>query len=183
MSDEMIIRHGSPKLAGLKTGNLFNCPYSGKKELLDTLRSLNRRLVPKGVRIIPLRLSEERVLLYIYRPSKLKQDFAVKETSDLLEEYGYSVEDLGKCIAQLSRRLNEAEEFPHEIGLFLGYPSEDVKGFIENRAEGYKCIGCWKVYGNEQDAKKQFERYRKCTSVYCTQWANGKSIEQLTVAV
>lgn len=30
MSDEMIIRHGSPTLAGLKTGNLFNCSYSGK---------------------------------------------------------------------------------------------------------------------------------------------------------
>lgn len=67
MSDEMIIRHGSPTLAGLKTGNLFNCPYSGKKELLDTLRSLNRRLVPKGVRIIPLRLSEERVLLACFK--------------------------------------------------------------------------------------------------------------------
>lgn len=183
MSDEMIIRHGSPTLAGLKTGNLFTCSYSGKKELLDTLRSLNCRLAPKGVRIIPLRFSEKKVLLYIYRPGKLKQDFAVKETSDLLEEYGYSVDNPGKCIAQLSRRLNEAEEFPHEIGLFLGYPSEDVKGFIKNRAAGYKCIGCWKVYGNEQDAKKQFERYKKCASVYCAQWANGKSIEQLTVAV
>ncbi|MDY5986415.1 hypothetical protein [Sporofaciens sp. SGI.106] len=52
MSDEMIIRHGSPTLAGLKTGILFNCSYSDKEELLDTLRSLNRRLVPKGVRII-----------------------------------------------------------------------------------------------------------------------------------
>lgn len=183
MSDEMIIRHGSPTLAGLKTGNLFNCPYPGKKELLAALRSLNRRLAPKGVRIVPLHRSEEKVLLYIYRPGKLKLDFAVKEASDLLEAYGYSVDDPGKCIAELSRRLQEAEEFPHEIGLFLGYPSEDVKGFIENRAAGYKCSGCWKVYGNEQDAKKQFERYRKCTNVYCTQWANGKSIEQLTVAV
>ena len=66
MSDEMIIRHGSPTLAGLKTGNLFTCSYSGKKELLDTLRSLNCRLAPKGVRIIPLRFSEKKVLLYIY---------------------------------------------------------------------------------------------------------------------
>ena len=183
MSDEMIIRHGSPTLAGLKTGNLFNCPYSYKKELLAALRSLNCRLSPKGVRIVPLRRSEEKVLLYVYRPGKLKQDFAVKETSDLLHAYGYSADDPGKCIAELSRRLHEADEFPHEIGLFLGYPSEDVKGFIENRAAGYKCNGCWKVYGNEQDAKKQFERYRKCTNVYCSQWANGKSIEQLTVAV
>ena len=167
----------------MKTGNLFNCPYSDKKELLDNLRFLNHRLVPKGVRIIPLRLSEEKVLLYIYRPGKLKKDFAVKETSELLEEYGYTVDEPGRCIVQLSRRLNESEEFPHEVGLFLGYPIEDVKGFIENGAEGYKCVGYWKVYGNEHDAKKQFEQYRRCTKAYCSQWKNGKSIEQLTVAV
>ncbi|MDY4000649.1 MAG: DUF3793 family protein [Blautia sp.] len=183
MSDEIIIRHGSPTLAGLKTANLFTCPYTDKNEILGDLRSLNRRLVPKGVRIIPLRLSKGRALLYIYRPGKLKNDFAVKEAAELLETYGYSVKDPGKCVVQLSKRLNERDEFPHEIGLFLGYPPEDVKGFIDNRAEGYKCIGCWKVYGDEQNAKRKFESYKKCTDVYCSQWADGKSIERLTVAV
>lgn len=48
------------------------------------------------------------------------------------------------------------KDFPHEIGLFLGYPLEDVQGFIENRAEGYKCVGCWKVYGDEEYAKQEF---------------------------
>lgn len=183
MSDEMIIRHDSPTLAGLKTANLFSCPYTDKKELMEALRSLNHRIVPKGVRIIPLRLAKGRVLLYIYRPGKLENDFAVKEVAELLEAYGYPVDNPGKCIVQLSKRLNETKEYPHEIGLFLGYPPEDVKGFIDNRAEGYKCIGCWKVYGDEENAKRKFKCYKKCADVYCTQWANGKSIERLTVAV
>ena len=183
MSDEMIIRHCSPTLAGLKTGNVFNCPYSDKQELFSSVRSLNRRLVPKGVRVVPLRISADRVLLYIYRPDKLKHDLTVEAAAEILEAYGYSADDSGKCVVRLSRRLYETEEFPHEIGLFLGYPPEDVRGFIENRAEGYKCIGCWKVYGDEKSAKKQFARYQKCTDVYCSQWAEGKSIERLTVAV
>ena len=58
-----------------------------------------------------------------------------------------------------------------------------MRGFIENRAGGYKCVGYWKVYGDEQNAKKQFERYKKCTDLYCMQWENGKSVERLTVAV
>ena len=37
--------------------------------------------------------------------------------------------------SRLIKRLNEDAEFPHEIGLFPGYPPEDVRGFIENRAE------------------------------------------------
>lgn len=155
MSDEMIILHGSPTLAGLKTANLFTCPYTDKNELMGALRFLNQRIVPKGVRCIPLRLTKGKVLLYIYRPGKLQNDFAVKEAAQLLAAYGYPVDNPGKCIVELSKKLNKTEEFPHEIGLFLGYPPEDVKGFIDNRAEGYKCIGCWKVYGDEQNEKKQ----------------------------
>ena len=83
---------------------------------------------------------------------------------------------------QLIKRMCADEEFPHEIGLFLGYPPEDVRGFIENGAENCKCVGCWKVYGNVEAAKKTFAKYKKCTDVYSRQQANGKSVERLTVA-
>lgn len=183
MSDEMIIRHCSPTLAGLKTGNMFSCPYTDLKEFYSEVRSLNRKLVPKGVRAVPLRASDGRALLYLYRPNKLETDLAAEDAVRLLETYGYSADDSCKCVARLGKRLHEAEEFPHEIGLFLGYPPEDVRGFIENHAEGYKCVGCWKVYGDETSARKKFDCYKKCTDVYCSQWAKGKSIERLTVAV
>ncbi|MGN1192930.1 MAG: DUF3793 family protein [Dorea sp.] len=183
MSDEMIIRHCSPTLAGVKTGNIFSYSYVDRKALFLSVRSLNRRLVPKGVRVIPLKMCSNRVLLYVYRPNKLRADLAVEDASKLLKEYGYSVEDSAKCVVRLSKRLYGSEEFPHEIGLFLGYPPEDVRGFIDNHAEGYKCVGCWKVYGDENSAKKKFDCYKKCTDVFWSQWANGKSIERLTVAV
>ena len=34
---------------------------------------------------------------------------------------------------------DESGEFPHEVGLFLSYPPEDVKGFIDHRANNFKC--------------------------------------------
>lgn len=181
MSDEFIIRHCSPTLAGMKTGSLFNCPFQDKNELLHSIRSLNQRLVPRGVRVIPMKLLDQKVLLYIYRPSRLESDFAEAEVAKLLLEYGYSVEKPGKCVAQLIRKMCDSEEFPHEIGLFLSYPPEDVCAFIRNPEEGCKCTGCWKVYGDERKAKEQFEKYRKCTSTYCEQAAKGRSLEQLTV--
>jgi hypothetical protein len=45
-------------------------------------------------------------------------------------------------------------EFPHEIGLFLGYPPEDVKSFIENDGKNYACRTHWKVY-HEPDAARE----------------------------
>ena len=78
---------------------------------------------------------------------------------------------------------NESGEFPHEVGLFLSYPPEDVKGFIDHRAVGFKCAGLWKVYGDEEKARSLFEKYRKCTEIYCTLRQSGLKLEQLAVAV
>ena len=59
MSEEQLVRNCAPTLAGLKTGNLFSCPYTCREELLDSLRQLNRRLGSKGIRAIPLRLRDD----------------------------------------------------------------------------------------------------------------------------
>lgn len=44
-------------------------------------------------------------------------------------------------------------------------------------------MGEWKVYGDADQARETFAKYRKCTQVYCAQFAQGKSIERLAVAV
>ena len=89
----------------------------------------------------------------------------------------------GKCLAALTRKIRSGEEFPHEIGLFLSYPPEDVKGFIENRAANYKLSGLWKVYGDEKKAKELFAKYKKCTDIYCERYEAGCGIAELAVAV
>lgn len=137
----------------------------------------------KGIRVLPLRYRDGYALIYAYRPSKLSQDLQQAGACSLLRERGYASEAPERCIVQLMRRLAGDGEFPHEIGIFLGYPPEDVCGFIENRAGGYKYVGEWKVYGDADKAKEIFAKYRECTEVYCAQFAQGKSIERLTVAV
>lgn len=182
MSEDFIIRHCAPTLAGIKTGNLFTCPCENKEALLHSLRQLNKRLGGKGLRILPMRFSEKKALIYLYRPGKLRKDLAHTTAAQLLISHGYNTGSCEKCVVHLAKKLRQQEDFPHEIGLFLGYPPEDVYGFIENNACGCKCTGCWKVYGDEEAAKKKFAQYKKCTQVYYDQWAKGKAIERLTVA-
>lgn len=179
MSEEIIVKHCSPTLAGMKTGNLFACPYESEKEILEDLRKLNKLLVPKGLRALPMRFSEDRALIYIYRPEKLKKDLAAEAAGRILEKQGYSVSSTDRCVAELMKRLRMSEVFPHEIGLFLGYPPGDVEGFMEKRAA--KCVGTWKVYGNEAEAKRTFAKYKKCTRVYCSQLVKGAGLERLCV--
>lgn len=182
MSEDYLVRHCAPTLAGLKTGSIFVCPYQDKETLLASVRKLNNRLRRKGLRVLPLRFSEQRALIYLYRPKRLSQDLADSTAAALLKRHGYDPNRSEGCIIRLRRKLREQEDFPHEIGLFLGYPAEDVRGFIENKSCNCKCIGCWKVYGDEEAAKKKFAQYKKCTRIYCEKWANGTDIERLTVA-
>ena len=182
MSEKLIVLHCSPTLAGMKTGSMFSCHCSSYEELLKDIRSLNQRLVPKGLRVIPLRYSKNKGLIYVFRPKELKRDLADQTASALLRERGYRSAEMESCICRLIRRFQTNEEFPHEVGLFLGYPPEDVCGFIQNQAGGHKCVGNWKVYGDEAAARKTFDKYKKCTKIYCCQWEQGKSIERLTVA-
>ncbi len=182
MSEELLVRHGAPTLAGLKTANLFTCPCGDRQEILSFVRRQNSKMQTKGLRVIPLRFSEDKALLYLYRPSKLTADLANKEAEHLLKARGYDLSSCDHCVVQLMRRLRQSQDFPHEIGLFLGYPAEDVRGFIENGAKGCKCVGCWKVYGDEAAAQKKFAQYKKCTQVYCARFSETHDIERLTVA-
>jgi len=182
MSEELMVRHCSPTLAGIKTANLISCRVTSKKALYDEIRRLNRRLGRKGLRIFPLKVTDTKALIYVYRPAKLIRDLADPRAYELMRRFGYDTSSINRCLMELSRRLSESDEFPHEIGLFLGYPPEDVEGFIDNNAEGCKFVGIWKVYGDEIAARKLFEKYRKCTAVYTSHWQMGKPVERLTVA-
>ena len=183
MSDEMVVRQCAPTLAGLKTGSLFRCPYESKEQLASEVRRLNGIFVPKGLCLLPLHFGETHVLLYLYRPTRLHRDLQDNLANELLTQAGYSCGSCGRGVARLSRRLCECNEFPHEVGLFLSYPPEDVKGFIDNGAENYKLAGMWKVYGDEARARKLFAQFKKCTDIYCELWRAGSGLEQLAVAV
>ena len=179
MSEELVIRQAAPTLAGIKTGSLFPCPCEDKAALLAEIRAFNRRYQARGLCLLPLRFTKGKALLYLYRPAALQRDLDSDAAAKLLAGAGYPCGSCGGCVAALVRRMRSSAEFPHEVGLFLGYPAEDVRGFIENRAADCKCVGFWKVYGDVDAAKMKFERFEKCTRDNCGRLRRGCSLEQL----
>ena len=179
MSEEVLIQYCAPTLAGLKTGNLFTYTFSAREEMHAEIRRYNRILAGKKLCIIPMRYRNGKALLYLYRSDALRRDISAADTARMLEEAGYDSDSASRCIRELIRRLESQEQFPHEIGLFLGYPPEDVRGFIEQKAGNYKMIGTWKVYGDVEKAKRTFQAFRSCTVRCRRQWQNGASLEQL----
>ena len=183
MSDEVFVQCCAPTLAGLKTGSMFSFPYPDRAAMIADVRMLNRALAPRGICVLPLRYRGGKALLYVFRPGVLRRDLTDRSARDILREAGYTDQKLGPCLNRLRERMNSGEEFPHEVGLFLSYPPEDVRGFIENGAQGCKLTGYWKVYGDEMAARKTFEKYRKCTESYQRSLDAGIPLARLAVAV
>ena len=181
MSEALLVEHCAPTMAGLKTGSMFACPKENKKTLNDSIRDLNRRLVPRGLRILPVKAMKNRVLIYVYRPGKLCDDLQNGTAREILSGKQYPVENPGRCVSELVRRMQQENDFPHEIGLFLGYPAEDVSGFLRLGGKAAKCTGIWKVYGNEEAAMRTFSAYRKCTRLYRSAYQKHRCLDRLVV--
>lgn len=78
-SEELLIRHCSPTLAGLKTGNIFTCAVEDRETLYRDLRELNRMLSPKGLRILPLRHSAEKASCICFVRLTSHQTWRIRE--------------------------------------------------------------------------------------------------------
>lgn len=88
------------------------------------------------------------VLLLIYRPQTLSALLARPNVAGFLRKAGYArPEDLQTALLELQLRVSAAG-FPHEIGVFLGYPLKDVAGFMGWAPLPFTCQGPWKIYGD-----------------------------------
>ncbi|WP_315324074.1 DUF3793 family protein [Stomatobaculum longum] len=181
MSDAFLVEHCAPTFAGLKTGNLFRISYADIEVFREELRELNGILKRKGLRAVPVRMTAEFALVYLYRPDFLKRDLGCEEAARLLTSLGYEPQSVNRSVAFLARMMREKEVFPHEVGLFLGYPPEDVLGFMKSSREGVKCVGCWKVYGDETKARAAFWRFQRCREVFEENVQRGRKLEALIV--
>ena len=169
----------APLIAGLKISNLFQISIEDYIQVLKILK--NSRIM-----IYPLGVKGNTIALLLYRKRSLEGYLDQEKVKELLKEFGYSCTSLKEILVTFRKHYQEYLQkkcpFPHEIGFLLGYPPEDVEGFIHHKEEGCKCIGCWRVYGDEKRARKVFRNYQNCTRAYLRSWECGRSLEELTVA-
>ena len=154
--------------AGIKPSSLV----SVKKEGANDLKVLSSSFKKKGISFRVLKETQNRLVVLVYDEKRLNEVLKTSEAKVFLLSFGYSYKTAEEAVNELAARMNK-KDFPHEIGVFLGYPIEDVKGFIESPHSGYKTVGTWKVYSNEECAAKTFEQYRRCSQNICQKMVSG----------
>ena len=178
--EEIIACHCAPALAGIKPANLVSCRIEADPSLEQELEQLNRRLNVNGILFRPVCRCKNRLLLLVYRKRTLERHLENPRLTQYLRRAGYPEGPLEELLLHLESRLAAGgEEFPHEIGIFLGYPPEDVEGFRRDRGRNCKFSGYWKVYGDAERTKELFARYTRCRNARMGIVQGGRSIAVL----
>lgn len=172
--------HCAPALAGIKPANLISCSSERFCDLDHLIEEYAAAMGPDDIRFDVLCRCENRALLLVYRGAVLHRQLAQPDVRRFLERAGYPFDaSTADLLGHLRQRLRGSEDFPHEIGLFLGYPLVDVCGFQRHRGKNYKLCGHWKVYGDAEAAKRCFDQYDRCRHSLFQKVCRGMSITQL----
>lgn len=134
--------HCAPTLVGIKAASMFSIDNNS----IYDLDYFALKLKQKGLKFEIISYINNRVLVYVYQDSLLNDILFDQSNRSFLSNYGYEYETMEDALKILKGRM-QRNEFPHEIGIFLDYPLDDVLGFINQNSECLYC-GYWKVYKN-----------------------------------
>lgn len=157
-----IARQCAPVLLGIKTANLL------------VLREHKSDYVIKLFWCTELKIKilcnyESKDYYLIYHPGKLAEYIHRAPILNYLYEVGYTSENINSIIQMIaykySRYMLCKQGFPHEIGLLLGYPLEDVLSFVKQKGNDYIYSGYWKVYDHLTEALLTFWQYKKAKEI------------------
>lgn len=155
----------SPVLMKKKVSNLVSISKRDLDNIDEYIEYYNLHLNGFDFVIEKLCECDNRVLILVYNRTSLSEHICSYENMYLLKRYGYKESySLRKMLSILKDRIARTK-FPHEIGVFLGYPVADIVGFIQNRGKNYKLNGYWKVYGDEEYARDLFELYDELRNI------------------
>ena len=194
------VHHCAPTLAGIKPSSMYNCVV-GEGPQAESVQQQTRMLVGAcaekiahaGVSLSILLYRATGVLVFAYRPDAIARVLEHAPSCAFLRARGYDTSAPDACVDSLRNRFEEFEclrrksgacehcDFPHEVGLLLGYPYDDVMGFIANEGKNDLCCGHWKVYSDEQAARNMFDCFKAHTRIFDELYANGISLEELAI--
>jgi hypothetical protein len=154
----IISYHIAPVIYSSKPSSIINLYKS--EHNLSLLWELYKDYIVKeyGIEYFELKKNEKNIVILFYNRELLSDTIYDASNLCFLKTFGYKENfTLEEYLYKLKERFSEG--CPHEMGLFLGFPLEDVQDFISMPYKKCLLTGYWMVYNNLKYAEKQFEKY------------------------
>ena len=149
-----LIFESSEVLSKTKPANLVslvNRPLACGANLYELWNQYHLEVIKRleGLNLHVLKTSEKSVLLFCYDRDVLSKHLSHPGIMALLSKAGYSSPATSALLLnELQSKIEQSGNFPHEIGLFIGYPAKDVAAFMGVIKIPFTCQGPWKIYGD-----------------------------------
>ncbi len=178
--EQILLYHCAPALAGIKPSCLVSFSRARHSDIERRIQALDAVLSTRGIRLTTICCCARYCMVFAYRESCLSGHLQRPEISGYLHTLGYPA-NMGaqQALEHFEKRLTQQAGFPHELGVLLGYPLEDVRGFIKHKGQNCKLSGYWKVYANEAQTAALFKKYTRCREILCRHASTGLSIAAL----
>ena len=178
--ENLLCTYCAPAMAGIKPASIVTCHKAKLPRLEQDLLGCRQLLLAHGKRSRVLCQCEKHLVFMVYDPTALAADLAEARSRRMLTALGYPREATAEqLLDELSLRMQLHCGFPHEIGLFLGYPVRDVEEFIRQGGKDCLCTGYWKVYFDADRAKQRFAEFDACRDDFLAQWEQGRCLSQI----
>lgn len=169
----------APVITGVKISNLLIVKSVNKENVHKVKQILENSTVSYYV----LLEQSDKTTILLYKKQQLSIYLSLKENRSFLKDLGYHETSLNNSLQLFASRyknyIEERESFPHELGLFLGYPIEDVKGFIKNEGQNFLYKGYWKVYENLAEKKNLFQSFENSKEILIHLVSAGISVADI----
>lgn len=162
-----LLLESSEVLGGVKPANLVSLVNRARpcgRNLYQLWQSHHDELSARltGICFKVLQTRERALLLFCYKPDHLETHLAHHGIRVLLKKAGYDTSLSSEALlTELCDRIVNSDAFPHEIGLFIGYPAKDVAAFMGMINLPFACQGLWKIYGDPRQSLCLADTYRR----------------------
>lgn len=199
-----IARYCAPVLMGVKPSGMFNIvryhevgvrpcgkpimAQAAPEQVELAVEHADATLREAGVRLRVMAHRKGSSMVFAWRPTLMRAFIGRDPEATMLEVEGYDVANDEACIDRLQTRIlsfdtrprnpDGTDRFPHEVGFLLGYPLDDVMGFVRTRAAAL-ARGWWNVYSDVARAQRVFRTYDACVTLADQRMCEGDTLASL----
>lgn len=174
--ENQLILQCAPLIVGLRISTLFIVANCDVRKICTLLRG-------SALSYYVIHRTADKTTMLLFHRKKLEAYFSNSGVEKFLQDAGYTKFQLREIMFGFGKRYADyrcgKSGFPHELGLLLGYPLEDVEGYIKNNGENALFTGCWKVYAHEEEKRRLFRMFELAKEILIELVNNGVTVSEI----
>lgn len=168
--DTQLALQCAPFISGLRISNLLTVKCEQYAEFVKLAKKSGWKVKILAKNSEAASDRQKTVTLIVYDEQHMKDYLSRSEVKAILTNMKYDFFDvknadidnlLDTFVMRYTLYKDGRSSLPDEMGVFLGYPAEDVNGYIRNSGKNSLYTSYWKVYYNLEEKHKLFNSYEK----------------------